>query len=100
MPKRKNAQRKSKNAKKKNKKYRFASLAPNGSKWLQKNPNGFKWLQMASNNPKWLELLEMATKGLNLQQKNANKMPKKMLPKRNQFKGFKVWLQMACHHLK
>ena len=54
--------KKIKNAKKKNKKYRFASLAPNGSKWLQKNPNGLKWLQMASNNPKWLELLEMATK--------------------------------------
>ena len=85
MPKRKNAQKKSKNAKKKNKKYRFASLAPNGSKWLQKNPNGLKWLQMASNNPKWLELLEMATK---------------KIKKNNQFKGFQVWLQMACHHLK
>ena len=82
--------------------YRFPSLAPDGSKWLQKNPNSLKWLEMASNNFKWLELLEMATKGLNLQQQqNAKKWPKNAPPKKNnQFKGFQVWLQMTCHHLK
>ena len=64
--------------------YRFPSLAPDGSKWLQKNPNSLKWLEMASNNFKWLELLEMATKGLNLQQQqNAKKMAKKCPPQKN-----------------
>ena len=59
--------------------YRFPSLAPDGSKWLQKNPNSLKWLEMASNNFKWLELLEMATKGLNLQQqKMQKKWPNKL----------------------
>ena len=86
--------------KKKNNIYIYIYISQSGSKWLQMASKESKWLEMASNNSKWLESLEMATKGLNLQQKNANKMPKKMLPKRNQFKGFKVWLQMACHHLK
>ena len=69
--------------------YRFPSLAPDGSKWLQKNPNSLKWLEMASNNFKWLELLEMATKGLNLQQKMQIKCPKKCFQKEINLKGSK-----------
>ena len=68
----------------------FPSLAPDGSKWLQKNPNSLKWLEMASNNLKWLEMLEMATKGLTLQQqKMQKKLPEKAPPKKKEIINLK-----------
>ena len=36
--------------------YRFTSMAPNGSKWLQMAPNESVWLEMAQNDSKLLEI--------------------------------------------
>ena len=43
----KNAKYGNKKKEEKKKIYRFPSLAPNGSKWLQTTPNGLTWLAMA-----------------------------------------------------